>query len=141
MENRPRRKSVHQRKIVKPAADCESGKDSTQDSDESPKKAKTNLNFEQEETFVRKCVEHFESINDMGTVRGTKNYKQHQEKIKNAWTIITSEMNTECGVRINYYYFKSMHTNRIFFFSNISIAYQTSSFGNQPNTSKQSSRM
>lgn len=69
--------------------------------DEESKNPKFRMSLEQEEMFVQKCVERFEGITQMKTIRGTPvstNYKNYQKTNQQSWTAITNEMNEICGV-------------------------------------------
>lgn len=69
--------------------------------DEESKSPKFRMSMEQEEMFVQKCVERFEGISQMKTIRGTPvstNYKNYQQNNQLSWTAITNEMNEICGV-------------------------------------------
>lgn len=76
------------------------------DSDESdgddPKKSKTTrMKKEEEEVYLKLCVEHFEAINDTTTARGTPNsssVKERKQKENHAWERISEIMNKRCNV-------------------------------------------
>lgn len=64
---------------------------------------KSYMKSREEDIFIQKCVESFDEINDLSTIRvipESMNARQHRDKVRLAWENITKEMNELCNVCI-----------------------------------------
>lgn len=98
MSSRPRRKSTAVRKSL--AEDSEHDDESDDDSEKGKQRNKR-MNAEDEEMFIKKCIEKFNEINNKGTIRGTPtspNAKAAREMHDKAWNEITQCMNEKTYV-------------------------------------------
>lgn len=102
--DRPRRKSTVR---TKPLIDSGSESDDSDsvDGGRSKKRKKDNneprfrMNKDDDETFVRICVDHFDQINNTVTLKGTFTTKK-QNELKEAWKKIAAKCNNEFKVSI-----------------------------------------
>lgn len=65
----------------------------------------------EDEVFVKLCIEYFDKINDMSTIRGTpesSNVKLRNKIIQNAWEKITTTMNK--SMKVSYFFVILNHT-------------------------------
>lgn len=103
MSQRPRRKSamynIKKKVIQEEIESSDSDKNEANTSQNIGKK--TYMKSQEEEIFIQKCVEHFDEISDLSTIRGTPestNTRKHRDKVKSAWESITKDMNELCNV-------------------------------------------
>lgn len=105
--NRPRRKSTAVRKIIESNSDNESTSESSSDHDgnenkKGQKKVKQfHMKKNQDEDFIKLCIEHFDEINSMSTIRGTPASRQvimNSKNVQKVWESIAKTMNKSMKV-------------------------------------------
>lgn len=103
MNRRPRRKSTApaaKKPIVESSSDTESISVSSSDHDEKKNKKRKNkskkvhMTKDQDEDFIKLCIEHFDEINSMSTMRGAPSSRQGIVNLKHIQTIWESIANT-----------------------------------------------
>lgn len=77
--------------------------DEEQANDVEKKTRAKRMNSDQQELYLKLCVEHFEAINDTTTIRGmpsSLSVTERQERESLAWQNIAEDMNRRSGVGV-----------------------------------------